>query len=110
MRPGAAAQHVDGVVDRRDGDGPRTSQAQHRARGHGSPRSAAPAAFGEQEAGTRAGDTEPEKSQAPRRCGAEVVTATWIDEVTTGLIGSHSTPSAQQPISIQASPRRIIEP
>jgi hypothetical protein len=43
------------------------------------------------------------------RRGAEVVTATWIDEVAIGPIGWHSTPSSQQPIPNQASARRIIE-
>lgn len=43
------------------------------------------------------------------RRGAELVTATWIDEVAIGPIGWHSTPSAQRPIANQASARRIIE-
>jgi hypothetical protein len=43
------------------------------------------------------------------RRGADVVTATWIDEVAIGPIGWHSTPSAQQPIPNQASVRRIVE-
>lgn len=43
------------------------------------------------------------------RRGAEVVTATWIDEVAIGPIGWHSIQSSQQPIPNQASARRIIE-
>jgi hypothetical protein len=43
------------------------------------------------------------------RRGTEVVTATWIDEVASGPIGWHSTPSSQQPIPNQTSARRIIE-
>lgn len=43
------------------------------------------------------------------RRGEEVVTATWIDEVAIGPIGRYSTPSAQRPISNQASARRIIQ-
>jgi hypothetical protein len=42
------------------------------------------------------------------RRGAEVVSATWIDEVAIGPIGWHSTPSAQRPIPNQATARRII--
>lgn len=42
------------------------------------------------------------------RRGADVVTATWIDEVAIGPIGWHSTPSAQRSIPNQATARRII--
>lgn len=38
----------------------------------------------------------------------EVVTVTWIDEVAIGPIGWHSTSSANEPISNQASAKKII--
>jgi hypothetical protein len=43
------------------------------------------------------------------RRSADVVTATWIDEVAIGPIGWHSTGTTQRPIPNQASARRIIE-